>query len=59
MTAAPHPAPTITHTGTAPHKARKLFVNIPVTDLQKSIRFFEQLGFVFNPQFTDATATCT
>lgn len=41
-----------------PIKARKLFVNIPVSDLQKSIVFFEQLGFAFNQQFTDATATC-
>ncbi len=51
-------APTITNTGTAPTKARKLFVNIPVNDLQRSIVFFEQLGFAFNAQFTDASATC-
>lgn len=51
-------APTITPAGTAPIKARKLFVNIPVSDLQKTIVFFEQLGFAFNPQFTDASATC-
>jgi predicted lactoylglutathione lyase len=38
--------------------ARKLFVNIPVRDLQRSIEFFETLGFTFNTQFTDATATC-
>jgi predicted lactoylglutathione lyase len=29
-----------------------------VNDLQRSIEFFEALGFAFNPQFTDATATC-
>lgn len=51
-------APTITNAGTAPIKARKLFVNIPVNDLQKAIVFFETLGFAFNTQFTDATATC-
>ena len=51
-------APTITIAGTVPVKARKLFVNIPVSDVQRSIVFFEQLGFAFNPQFTDATATC-
>src|SRR5690606_22548103 len=28
------------------------------SDLQRSITFFEALGFAFNPQFTDATATC-
>ena len=37
---------------------RKLFVNIPVADVQRSITFFEALGFTFNAQFTDATATC-
>ena len=38
--------------------ATKIFVNLPVKDLQKSIAFFTTLGFTFNPQFTDATATC-
>lgn len=37
---------------------RKLFVNIPVNDLQKSVAFFTRLGFTFNPQFTDDTGTC-
>ena len=37
---------------------RMLFLNLPVADLQRSIAFFEALGFAFNPQFTDATATC-
>ena len=36
----------------------KIFVNLPVNDLQKSIEFFTNLGFTFNPQFTDETATC-
>ncbi|MCK7596479.1 VOC family protein [Microbulbifer sp. CAU 1566] len=38
--------------------SRMMFVNLPVTDLGKSIEFFSQLGFEFNPQFTDETATC-
>lgn len=38
--------------------ARKIFVNLPVKDLNKSIKFFTKLGFKFNPQFTDETATC-
>jgi predicted lactoylglutathione lyase len=38
--------------------SRKLFVNLPVKDLKKSIAFFTALGFSFNPQFTDETATC-
>ncbi len=37
---------------------RKLFVNLPVRDLDRTVEFFSQLGFRFNPQFTDATATC-
>jgi predicted lactoylglutathione lyase len=52
------PAPTIRNAGTKPPTAHKLFVNIPVNDLQRSIEFFEALGFAFNTQFTDATATC-
>jgi predicted lactoylglutathione lyase len=52
------PAPTIVNAGITPKSPRKLFVNIPVNDLQRSIRFFEALGFTFNTQFTDATATC-
>ena len=52
------PAPTIRNAATRPVTPRKLFVNIPVTDLQRSIEFFEALGFSFNVQFTDATATC-
>ena len=50
-------APTIRNAGTKPVNPRKLFVNIPVEDLQRSIEFFESLGFTFNLQFTDATAT--
>ena len=52
------PAPTITNAGTRPTTPHKLFVNIPVSDLQRSITFFEALGFTFNQQFTDASATC-
>jgi uncharacterized protein len=37
---------------------RKIFVNLPVKDLKNSIAFFTALGFTFNPQFTDETATC-
>ena len=37
---------------------RKIFVNLPVGDLQKSIAFFTELGFGFNAEFTDATAAC-
>ncbi len=36
----------------------KIFVNLPVKDLNKSMTFFKSLGWTFNPQFTDDTATC-
>lgn len=36
----------------------KIFVNLPVKDLGKSIAFFTELGFSFNPQFTDKNAGC-
>lgn len=38
--------------------ATKIFVNLPVKDLKKSMAFFDQLGFKNNPQFTDDTAAC-
>jgi predicted lactoylglutathione lyase len=36
----------------------KIFVNLPIMDLNKSVVFFTKLGFSFNPQFTDENATC-
>lgn len=36
----------------------KIFVNLPIKDLNKSVAFFTKLGFSFNPQFTDENATC-
>ena len=36
----------------------QIFVNLPVADLQRSIDFFSTLGFTFNAQWTDETATC-
>ena len=38
--------------------AQKIFVNLPVRDLKKSMDFFAKLGFTFNAQFTDETAAC-
>jgi uncharacterized protein len=37
---------------------RKIFVNLPVKDLKKSMDFFAALGFDFNRQFTDDKAAC-
>jgi predicted lactoylglutathione lyase len=36
----------------------KIFVNLPVRDLKRSVNFFSKLGFGFNTQFTDENATC-
>ncbi|MGA7613711.1 MAG: VOC family protein [Thermoanaerobaculia bacterium] len=38
--------------------SRKMFVNLPVRDLNRSMEFFRALGFGFNPQFTDEKAAC-
>ncbi|EIA20609.1 VOC family protein [Listeria fleischmannii] len=34
------------------------FINLPVKDLNESIAFYTELGFKFNPDFTDENATC-
>lgn len=39
-------------------RQRKMFVNLPVRDLKRSIEFFTRLGFTFNPRFTDDQGTC-
>ncbi len=39
-------------------KADKIFVNLPVKDLKKSLAFFAELGFDFNAQFSDDNAAC-
>lgn len=36
----------------------QIFVNLPVKDLKRSVEFFTELGYKFNPQFTDENATC-
>ena len=38
--------------------ATKIYVNLPVKNLTKSVEFFTKLGFTFNQQFTDEKATC-
>ncbi|WP_419892560.1 VOC family protein [Paenibacillus xylanexedens] len=39
-------------------RAKQIFVNLPVQDLKKSIEFFTKVGFEFNANFTDESATC-
>jgi len=36
----------------------RIFVNLLVKDLNKTIEFFAKLGFKFEPPFTDENATC-
>jgi predicted lactoylglutathione lyase len=36
----------------------KVFINLPVKSLTRSMDFFQNLGFSFNPQFTDEKAGC-
>lgn len=38
--------------------SKKIFVNLPVKDLKKSMAFFAALGFGFNMQFTDEATAC-
>ena len=38
--------------------SKMIFVNLPVTDLNAAMAFYEALGFTNNPQFTDETAAC-
>ena len=38
--------------------ATKIFVNLPVKDLRKSMDFFSKLGYSFNLQYTDDKAAC-
>ncbi|THE13005.1 glyoxalase/bleomycin resistance/extradiol dioxygenase family protein [Bacillus timonensis] len=37
---------------------QNIFVNLPVKNLEKTMEFFSKLGFEFNPQFTNESATC-
>lgn len=38
--------------------SREIYVNLPVADLDRSMRFFRDLGFEFNSEFTDERAAC-
>ena len=37
---------------------KMLFINLPVTDLAASTRFYEALGATKNPQFSNENAAC-
>jgi uncharacterized protein len=36
----------------------KIFINLPVADLPRSIAFWKALGYAHNPQFSDDTGAC-
>ena len=42
----------------ANNQRRKIFVNLPVGDLERSKQFFSKLGFSFNSKFTNDKAAC-
>lgn len=40
------------------HPGRTLFVTLPVADLERSKAFFAQLGFTFDPAWSDESGAC-
>ncbi|WP_134498608.1 VOC family protein [Microvirga pakistanensis] len=38
--------------------ATKIYVNLPVKDLQRAVRFFQAIGFRYDPQLSDESAAC-
>jgi predicted lactoylglutathione lyase len=38
--------------------SKLIFVNLPVADLPRAVAFYEAVGAVKNPQFSDHTAAC-
>jgi predicted lactoylglutathione lyase len=38
--------------------SRKIFISLPVTDLDASMAFYKSIGFKNEPRFTDDTAAC-
>ena len=36
----------------------KIFVNLPIENLERAVQFFTKVGYTFNKQFTDQNATC-
>ena len=38
--------------------AKQIFINLAVSDLQKSMDFYTACGFTNNPQFSDETGKC-
>jgi predicted lactoylglutathione lyase len=36
----------------------QIFISFPVKDLNKSMKYFEQLGYTFDPKFTSGDTAC-
>ena len=41
-----------------PFMAKMIFVTLPVSDLKRATAFYQAIGAVKNPQFSDDTASC-
>lgn len=37
---------------------KRIFINVPVADVRRSVAFFNALGYSHNPQFTGDTGAC-
>lgn len=37
---------------------RKIFVNLPIGNMERTQAFFRSLGFSFNPQFSNEQGAC-
>jgi uncharacterized protein len=38
--------------------ANEIYINLPIKNLEKSKQFYSNLGFKFNPQFSDEKSAC-
>lgn len=38
--------------------SKQIFINLPVTNLQRSLNFYKAIGFTNNPQFSDDAGKC-
>jgi predicted lactoylglutathione lyase len=47
-----------TRTSRGLSRPRKLFLNLPVRDLKRSMEFFGKLGFTFDPHFSNDQGAC-
>ena len=37
---------------------KQIFINLPVDNVEKSMHFYAELGFIVNPEFTDENQKC-